>query len=94
MRMTFAIVPLALAATFVVAAEQKIELKSAPGRDKVEANCIACHTLDYIVANSPFMNRQVWEAEVTKMVKAFGAPITDADQKEIVEYLTVNYGKP
>jgi sulfite dehydrogenase (cytochrome) subunit B len=94
MRMTVAIVPLALAATFVVAAEQKIELKSAPGRDKVEANCIACHTLDYIVANSPFMNRQMWEAEVTKMVKAFGAPITDTDQNEIVEYLTVNYGKP
>jgi len=93
MRITVALAPLALAATIVVAAEQPVQLKAASGRDKVEANCVACHTLDYIVANSPFMTRQVWEAEVTKMVKAFGAPISDADQKEIVEYLTVNYGK-
>ena len=94
MRIAVAVAPLALAATIVVAAEQQVQLKAAPGRDKVEANCVACHTLDYIVANSPFMTRQVWEAEVTKMVKAFGAPISDADQKEIVDYLTVNYGKP
>jgi len=26
------------------------------------------------------------------MIKAFGAPISDADAKEIVDYLTKNYG--
>jgi hypothetical protein len=40
------------------------------------------------------MNRQVWDAEVTKMINAFGVPISDADAKEITEYLTANYGKP
>jgi hypothetical protein len=40
------------------------------------------------------MTRQVWDAEVTKMIKAFGAPISDADAKEIAEYLTKNYGQP
>ena len=41
---------LAVVATTVVAAEQKVDLKAGPGRDKVEANCVACHSLDYISA--------------------------------------------
>lgn len=85
---------LAAIATVVAAAEMRVELKPGVGRDKVEANCVACHSLDYIVGNSPFMNRQVWDAEVTKMVKAFGAPVSDADAKVIVDYLATNYGKP
>ena len=85
---------LLLIAGLAIAAEQRIVLKDGPGRDKVEANCASCHSIDYIVANSPFMNRQVWDAEVTKMIKAFGAPISETDAKEISEYLAKNYGQP
>ena len=85
---------LLLAATAVVAEEKRVALKEGPGRDKVEANCGSCHSLDYIVMNSTFMTRQVWDDEVTKMIKAFGAPIGDADAKEIAEYLAKNYGNP
>jgi mono/diheme cytochrome c family protein len=85
---------LLLVAGLAIAAEQRIVLKDGPGRDKVEANCGSCHSIDYIVTNSPFMNRQVWDAEVTKMIKAFGAPISDADAKEIAEYLARSYGQP
>ena len=92
MKIWIAVTPLVLAATIVVAAEQQVELKPGAGRDKVEANCVACHSLDYIIANSPFMNRQVWDAEVTKMIKAYGAPISDADANVIVDYLVANYG--
>lgn len=88
------VVAFALAATVVYAAEQRVALKEGPGRDKVEANCTGCHSLDYIQGNSPFMNRQTWEAEVTKMIKAYGAPIADADAKEIADYLARNYGQP
>ena len=94
MKIWIAVVPVAVAATIVAAAEQRVELKAGAGRDKVEANCVACHSLDYIVVNSPFLTRQVWDAEVTKMIKAFGAPISDADAKEIVDYLSANYGAP
>jgi sulfite dehydrogenase (cytochrome) subunit B len=73
--------------------ESQIALKDAPGRDQVLNNCGACHSLDYIEMNSPFMDRAVWESEVTKMIKAFGAPIDDADAKIIVAYLAANYGK-
>jgi mono/diheme cytochrome c family protein len=72
--------------------EKPIELKKAPGLEKVEGNCGACHSLDYIQMNSPFMNAATWDAEVTKMIKAFGAPISDADAAAIKEYLKANYG--
>jgi mono/diheme cytochrome c family protein len=94
MKIWIAVIPVAVVATIVAAAEQRVELKAGAGREKVEANCVACHSLDYIVANSPFLTRQVWDAEVTKMIKAFGAPISDADAKEIVDYLSANYGAP
>ena len=75
-----------------VAQEKPVELKKAPGLDKVEGNCSGCHSLDYIVMNSPFPNAALWDAEVTKMIKAFGAPISDADAKAIADYLKQNYG--
>ena len=58
MKIWIAVVPVAVAATIVAAAEQRVELKAGAGRDKVEANCVACHSLDYIVANSPFITRK------------------------------------
>ena len=84
----------ALIASPAFAAEQVVKLKQAPGVDKVEANCAACHTLAYIPMNSPFIKPAVWDAEVTKMIKAFGAPIDDADAKAIADYLAKNYGTP
>ena len=74
------------------AEEKPVHLKSAPGLDKVEANCAACHSLDYVVINSPFLNATQWDATVSKMINAFGAPIDSADAKAIVDYLKANYG--
>ena len=82
----------ALIALPATADESSVQLKKAPGLDKVEANCQACHSLDYIPMNSPFPNAALWDAEVTKMIKAYGAPIEDADAKAIAEYLKSNYG--
>jgi sulfite dehydrogenase (cytochrome) subunit B len=82
----------ALIAHPVAAEEKPIELKKAPGLDKVETNCASCHSLDYIQMNSPFPSAAVWDAEVTKMIKAFGAPIEDADAASIKDYLKQNYG--
>ena len=91
MRAVIALLTLALA-TPALADEKPVELKKAPGLDKVEANCAACHSLDYIPMNSPFPNAALWDAEVTKMIKAFGAPIDEADAKAIADYLKKNYG--
>jgi sulfite dehydrogenase (cytochrome) subunit B len=79
-------------ATASYAEEQPVNLKSAPGLDQVHGNCGTCHSLDYIEMNSPFLNAAGWNAEVTKMIKAFGAPISEADAKAIADYLAKNYG--
>jgi mono/diheme cytochrome c family protein len=71
--------------------EKPVALKQAPGLDKVEANCGACHSLDYIQMNSPFPDAALWDAEVTKMIKVYGAPIGDADAAAIADYLKHNY---
>ena len=76
------------------AQEEAIQLKSGEGLEVVQQNCAACHSLDYIQMNSPFLDEKGWTAEVTKMVKAFGAPIEEADQLAIIAYLTAKYGKP
>jgi sulfite dehydrogenase (cytochrome) subunit B len=89
----FALAVLAVVTALPAAAEEPvIELKAGAGLDKVEGNCGACHSLAYIQMNSPFLNAAGWDAEVTKMIKAFGAPIGDADAKDIAAYLAKNYG--
>jgi sulfite dehydrogenase (cytochrome) subunit B len=72
--------------------EKPIDLKKAPGLDVVEGNCAACHSLDYVQMNSPFLNAAGWDAEVNKMIKLLGAPISEQDAKTIVDYLKANYG--
>jgi hypothetical protein len=94
MKILLLVVALALAAGIVAAQERRIELKDGPGRAQVEANCGSCHSIDYIVLNSPFLDKAGWDATVTKMIRAFGAPISADDAKVIVEYLAANYGKP
>jgi mono/diheme cytochrome c family protein len=92
MRIIGALVWIVLMAVAAAAEEKTIDLKKAPGVDKVEGHCAACHSLDYIEMNSPFLSPAAWDAEVTKMIKVFGAPIDDADAKVIGDYLKTNYG--
>ncbi len=92
MRIITAALCIVLTSLAAAADEKPIALKKAPGLDTVERNCAACHSLDYIQMNSPFLNAAGWDAEVTKMIKVFGAPIDDADAKTIADYLKANYG--
>jgi len=88
-----AIALLAAVATAPAAAQEKpVTLKKGPGVEQVEANCGACHSLDYIQMNSPFMTSSTWDAEISKMIKVFGAPISEADARAIGDYLKANYG--
>jgi len=67
------------------------ELKPGAGVEIVRANCIACHSTDYIVLQ-PGRGTKQWEAEVKKMITVFGAPISESDVKIIVQYLASAYG--
>lgn len=82
-----------LAAAPALAQESELRLRDGPGRQLVEANCVMCHSLDYIPMNSPFLDRKGWEASVNKMIKVMGAPIAETDAQKIVDYLAGQYGK-
>jgi mono/diheme cytochrome c family protein len=85
---------LAAAIAAPVAADEKpVQLKKAPGLDQVEANCNSCHSLDYILMNSPFPTAAMWDATITKMIKSLHAPIDEGDAKVIADYLKKNYSR-
>ena len=92
MRIAAITIATVLAAFPALAQEKPVELKPGPGLEQVQNNCAACHSLDYVQMNSPFPNAALWDAEITKMIKAFGAPIDEADAKAIGDYLKKNYG--
>jgi hypothetical protein len=67
------------------------QLKPGPGVDAARNNCLTCHSTDYVVMQ-PRGDAKQWQAVVTKMIKVFGAPISDADAQAVVGYLAAAYG--
>ncbi|CAO4177943.1 SorB family sulfite dehydrogenase c-type cytochrome subunit [Methylorubrum populi] len=67
------------------------KLRPGPGLEVVEANCLTCHSPDYIAMQPPKKGHAFWAAEVTKMINVYGAPIAEADAKAITDYLAATY---
>lgn len=67
--------------------------KAAPGVELAQANCLMCHSTEY-VSSQPPLPRKYWEATVKKMKEKFGAPTPDAQVVALVDYLTATYGTP
>ena len=76
---------------WAAAGEETIQLKDAPGRDLTTGRCIICHSLEYIPSNAPAMNRAAWQKTIQKMKDRFGAPMTDEEAKQILDYLDGSY---
>ena len=96
----FAFAPLALAGVITANAapvdyklpEETSVLKPGPNLDVAQNNCTACHSSDYIKTQPTMKSKKdFWQAEVTKMIKVYGAPIDDADVPKLVEYLSTTY---
>ena len=73
--------------------EETAKLKPGPNLETVQNNCTACHSAEYITTQpqGPKFKKEFWQAEVTKMIKAYGAPIDERDVDKIVEYLSESY---
>jgi hypothetical protein len=73
--------------------EETAELKPGPNVETARNNCTACHSADYIQTQprGPKFKKDFWQAEVTKMIKVYGAPIDEADVGKIVDYLSATY---
>jgi hypothetical protein len=81
-----------LVAVSAYCGESSIKLAGGETATLVQLRCSTCHSLDYIVMNSPFLTRAAWDAEVRKMMKTMGAPIPENEVAPIVDYLTQYYG--
>ena len=63
-----------------------------PNVEVAQGNCTACHSVDYINTQPAMKNKKdFWQAEVTKMIKVYGAPIDEAEIGKIVDYLAATY---
>ena len=67
-----------------------LQLADAVGRAETQINCSSCHTPRYITMQPP-LPAATWDAEVHKMIKTYGAQISDADAQKIIQYLQTNY---
>jgi mono/diheme cytochrome c family protein len=73
--------------------EETAQFKPGPNLEVAQANCLGCHSPDYIQTQprGPKFGKDFWTAEVNKMIKVYGAPIDANDIPKIVEYLTATY---
>lgn len=56
------------------------------GRKQFMVSCTICHSLRYVTMQPDFP-RKTWEKTVDKMIKTYGAHITQNEAQEIVDYL-------
>jgi cytochrome c5 len=68
-----------------------VSLKEGPGMDITSRYCRICHSLDYITTQPKFPKAK-WQGAVTKMIKTYGAPISEENAKIITDYITTHYG--
>jgi mono/diheme cytochrome c family protein len=70
----------------------QLKASSLPGYAKAQANCVACHSAEYMIYQPPNASRPYWDAMVKRMKIVFKAPLDDADMPAIVDYLAKTYG--
>jgi mono/diheme cytochrome c family protein len=85
--------PVAAAPVSYKLPDETAAFKPGPNLEVVQNNCTACHSADYIQTQprGAKFKKDFWQAEVTKMIKTYGAPIAEADVPKIVEYLAATY---
>lgn len=73
--------------------DDQAELVKGPGFDVAVANCGACHSSEYMKSqpHGTEFGKAFWQAEVTKMINVYKAPIAPEDVQTIVEYLAESY---
>src|SRR5262245_22384627 len=86
--------PVGAAAKSITLPSDGVQLKpsSLPGYALAQANCVACHSAEYMLYQPPSAARPYWDTMVKRMKAVFKAPVNDADMPAIVDYLVKTYG--
>ena len=63
--------------------DETAAFKPGANLETMQNNCAACHSADYIKTQprGEKFKKDFWAAEVTKMIKVYGAPIEDAESE-------------
>ncbi len=72
--------------------DEKPAFKTMPGAELIQANCLMCHSHEYITTQ-PAFTRDQWKASVAKMQAKYGAPLAPEAVDPLLDYLTKAYGK-
>lgn len=67
------------------------KLKAGPGYELATAQCMLCHSADYI-STQPRLTAGQWRATVVKMQTKYGAPILTDRIDDLADYFARNYG--
>ena len=67
-----------------------LELAAGEGFEETTNFCNMCHSTRYITMQPP-LPAATWDAEVTKMINVYGAPIPEASANKIRLYLLQHY---
>ena len=81
-----------LSAALFLAGGVGLAAAQAPGDAKAlfEAKCSICHPISRPLGKTK--DRQGWTETVTRMQKGNGCPISDAEAKQIIDYLVAERG--
>jgi hypothetical protein len=63
-----------------------VRMFAGPGSDAINNNCLVRHSAG-MVLNQPALPKSAWQAEVTKMIQFYKAPVSEEDVAAIVDYL-------
>lgn len=86
-------IPVRAQSDIVLPAESvKLKPSKLAGYAVAQQKCAICHSADYIAYQPPGMNQAQWTAEMAKMQKVYGAPISDDEIKLLGIYFAATYG--
>lgn len=71
---------------------EKPVFKAGAGAELAQANCLICHSSEYLTSQPP-LTRDQWKASVTKMQQKYGAPVSAEAVEPLLDYLVRSYGK-
>ena len=70
----------------IILPDDPIDLPEGPGRQAVIENCTACHSPSTML-QQPKIPREKWEAQVTKMIELYKAPVDSKAVPQIIDYM-------
>ena len=67
-------------------------IPAGPHSDEFRIACTVCHSAR-LVFTQPQLNEKQWSTVVRKMTAKYGAPVSEPEEKRIVQYLLAVHGK-